>query len=141
MPDWRQPYAAATAADPPQARTKAATVPTRAASTMAGTSATHHTTSLTKALRPLPAAKNENRQASCSSSPGSMTPRQTNAGPSRPPRPSPAATDTTPMAVPTPNAVPDDRTTAPRQDASGTPLKRTTSGSVARPRETFSTTP
>lgn len=45
------------------------------------------------------------------------------------------------MEVPTPSAVPVERATAPRQDASGTPLKRTTSGSVDRPRETFSTTP
>ena len=43
--------------------------------------------------------------------------------------------------MPTPSAVPDDRATAPRQEASDTPLKRTTSGSVARPRETLSTTP
>ena len=45
------------------------------------------------------------------------------------------------MTAPTPSAVPDDRATAARQDASGTPLKRTTSGSVASPRETLSTTP
>lgn len=45
------------------------------------------------------------------------------------------------MTAPTPSAVPDDRATAPRQEASDTPLKRTTSGSVARPRETLSTTP
>lgn len=86
-------------------------------------------------------AKNENRQASCSSSPGSMTPRQANASPTRPPRARPIARHATPMTAPTLSAVPEDRTTAPRQDASETPLKRTTSGSVARPRETLSTTP
>lgn len=86
-------------------------------------------------------AKNEYRQASWSSSPGSITPRQANAGPTRPPTASPATRHATPMATPTPSAVPDDRATAPRQDASGTPLKRTTSGSVARPRDTLSTTP
>ena len=40
-----------------------------------------------------------------------------------------------------PSAAPDDRAAAARQDAAGTPLKRTTSGSVASPRETLSTTP
>lgn len=141
MPDWTQPYAAATAADAPQASTKAATLPTRAATTMAGMSAMPHTMSLTKALRPVPAAKNAYRQASCNSSPGSMKPRQANAGPTRPPRARPSTTHAAPMAPPTPSAVPDDRATALRQDQSGTPLKRTTRGSVARPRETLSTTP
>jgi len=141
MPDWKPPYTAATAADPPQASTKAATVPTRAATTRAGSSAAAHTTSLTNALRPVPAAKKENRHASCASSPGRTTPRQANAVPIRPPRASPATTETAPRAAPTPSAVPDARATAPRQAASGTPLKRTMSGSVARPRETLSTRP
>lgn len=70
-----------------------------------------------------------------------MIPRAANAGPTRPPRPSPATRHTAPRAAPTPSAVPVDRPTAPRQDVSGTPLKRTTSGSVANPRETLSTTP
>lgn len=86
-------------------------------------------------------AKNANRQASCSSSPGSTTPRTANAGPTLPPRASPISRHAAPMVVPTPSAVPEDRTTAERQDASDTPLKRTTSGSVASPRETLSTTP
>lgn len=42
---------------------------------MAGTRATPITRSLRNALRPAPAAKNENRQASWRSSPGSTTPR------------------------------------------------------------------
>ncbi len=92
-------------------------------------------------MRPVPAAKNAYRQASWSSSPGRTTPRHANAGPTRPPSASPAARHATPMTVPTPSAVPDDRAAAPRQDSSGTPLNRTTSGSVATPRETLSTTP
>ncbi len=45
------------------------------------------------------------------------------------------------MTAPTPSEVPVERDTACRQDASDTALNRTTSGSVARPRETLSTTP
>ncbi len=54
---------------------------------------------------------------------------------------SPATRDTVPIPVPTRSAAPEERATAPRQEASGTALKRTTSGSVASPRETLSTTP
>ncbi|AOW90401.1 hypothetical protein BC342_32145 [Streptomyces olivaceus] len=92
-------------------------------------------------MRPAPAAKNAYRQASCSSSPGSTTPRQANAGPTRPPISRPSTRHGTPMAAATPRAVPEERATASRQAVSGTPLKRTTSGSVASPRETLSTTP
>src|SRR6478609_6720442 len=120
MPDWNQPYTPATAADPPQARRKAGTLPARAATTMAGTSATAHTTSLTNALRPTPAAKNEYRQASWSSSPGSTTPSAANAAPTWPPMASPATRDTVPIPAPTSSAAPDARATAPRQDDSGT---------------------
>lgn len=86
-------------------------------------------------------AKNEYRQASWSSSPGSTTPRQANAAPTLPPSSGQSATHSAPMTAPTPSEVPVERDTACRQDASDTPLNRTTRGSVASPRETLSTTP
>ena len=96
--------------------------------------------SLRNADDPRPRAKKANRQLSCRASPGNPMPSATNAGPTGSGSSSPATTHKAPMATPTTRAVPVAADVARRQRLIRSPLNRTRSGSVARPRAALMTT-
>ena len=91
--------------------------------------------SLRKAGLPLPSAKNEYRQLSCSSSPGRVSPSARKAPFAEPWITTAAASTPAPVVRPTAAAVPVQRATARRHVRRSVPLTLTSSGSVARPRD------
>ena len=103
-----------------------------------GSRTTAQTVSLMNAWLPRPCAKNEYRPLSCSSSPGSVSPRAIKASPAVPPSSRPATMAQAPATRPTISAVPVQRATARRQVGRYVPLNLTTKGSVQRPRDALS---
>jgi hypothetical protein len=81
---------------------------------------------------PRPRAKNENRQLSCSSSPGSVSPSARNASLALPSSTPAAISTQAPLTRPTVAAVPEQAATARRQVGTSVPLYRPWLGRAMR---------